>query len=307
VKVLVTGGAGYIGSLLCPMLLAAGHHVILLDRFLFGPRPILHFSTHPKLEIVTGDVRDRALVQGLVAKADVVIHLAAIVGFPACSADEALATTTNVGGTRNVADALSKQQMFFFASTGSTYGRVEGVANEDFPINPLTVYGRTKQTGEEIVREKGGVSLRFATVFGVSPRLRLDLLVNDFVYQALHLGFIVMFEGHHRRTFLHAVDAARVYLFAIENWARMRGDTFNVGSSAMNYTKREVAMKIMAKKKFYLHEAQVGEDKDKRDYEVCYEKIANLGYTVTRSLDEGIDELLAIVPLVKMASEWRNA
>jgi nucleoside-diphosphate-sugar epimerase len=306
-KILVTGGAGYIGSLLCPMLLDAGHRVVLLDRFLFGPKPILHFCSRPNIDVIRGDIREKALMDRLVPEVDCVIHLAAIVGFPACSADEPLAVTTNVDGTKNITNAISKNQMFFFASTGSTYGRVEGVANEDVPINPLTVYGRTKQTCENIVRDKGGVNLRFATVFGLSPRLRLDLLVNDFCYQATHYGFIVMFEGHHRRTFLHAVDAARSYLFGIENYDKMRGDTFNIGSATMNYTKREIAEKVRERKPFYLHEAAVGEDKDKRDYEVCYRKISTLGFKPTKSLEDGIDELLKIVPLIQVSNEWRNA
>ena len=167
-RILVTGGAGYIGSLLCPILLDAGHEVVLLDSLMFGVQPILHFISHPKLEVVHGDIRDPRVVAPLAAKADAVLHLAAIVGSPACAADPTAAETTNVDGTRTLVDALSASQMLVYASTGSTYGRCETVATEETPIDPLTLYGRTKRDAEALVAEKGGVGLRFATAFGLS-------------------------------------------------------------------------------------------------------------------------------------------
>lgn len=306
-KILVTGGAGYIGSILCPMLLEKGHEIVLFDSFMWGVKPILHFVQHPGLTLVTGDVRDERHLKPVVTKADAVIHLSAIVGFPACAADESRAITTNIQGTELLCRLLTPRQALFFASTGSTYGQVEGVASEETPINPLTLYGRTKREGEKYVRDAGGVCLRFATVFGVSPRLRLDLLVNDFCYQAYHHRQIVMFEGNHRRTFLHVRDAAAVYPFALENYDQMRGAVYNVGSAAMNYTKIEIARRIQQFHPFYLHEADVGEDLDKRDYEVCYTKISALGYRATIGLDEGIQELLKVVPLIHIQNEWRNA
>jgi nucleoside-diphosphate-sugar epimerase len=306
-RILVTGGAGYIGSLLCPVLLDAGHEVILLDSLMFGVQPILHFITHPKLEVVHGDVRDPRVVAPLAAKADAVLHLAAIVGYPACAADPTTAETTNVDGTRVLVDALTASQMLVYASTGSTYGQCETVATEETPINPLTLYGRTKRDAETLVVDKGGVGLRFATVFGLSPRLRLDLLVNDFCYQAYHNKQVILFEGHHRRTFLHARDAAGVYPFTLEHYGQMKGDVFNVGASDMNYTKIEVANAIRQLQPFYLHEAAVGEDLDKRNYEVSYAKINALGYHATITLDEGIREMMRVIPFIQQRSPWRNA
>ncbi|OGV62081.1 MAG: hypothetical protein A2498_07645 [Lentisphaerae bacterium RIFOXYC12_FULL_60_16] len=306
-NILVTGGAGYIGTLLVPMLLEAGHKVILLDNFMWGVKPVLGFVHHPNLTLVAGDIRDERITAPAVRQADAILHLAAIVGYPACAGDEHLAQTVNIDGTRLICKLTGANQMLVFASTGSTYGQVEGIANETTPINPLTLYGRTKREGETMVLDKGGICLRFATVFGISPRLRLDLLVNDFCYQACHNGVIILFEGHHRRTFLHARDAARVYLLALDRYADMKGGIFNVGSSTMNYTKLDIAREIRKVRKFYLHEAAVGEDLDKRDYEVCYNKIASMGFSATVSLADGISELLKIVPYIHVQNEWRNA
>jgi nucleoside-diphosphate-sugar epimerase len=305
-RILVTGGAGYIGSLLCPMLLEQGRQVLLLDNFKYGVRPILHFVTHPNLTLIDGDVRDAETVRQAVAQADAVIHLAAVVGYPACAANPRDAETTNVAGTKLLCHAVSARQPFLFASTGSTYGQVEGVANEETPINPLTLYGRTKREAESMVQDVGGASLRFATVFGISPRLRLDLLVNDFCYQAYHHKQIIIFEGNHRRTFLHVKDAAAVYPFALERYEQMRGEVYNVGSADMNYTKIEVARRIKQYQDFYLHETDVGEDLDKRDYEVCYDKIAKLGFRADIKLEDGIREVLKVVPHIRVANEWRN-
>jgi nucleoside-diphosphate-sugar epimerase len=306
-RILVTGGAGYIGSLLCPSLLDAGHEVILLDSLMFGVQSILSFITHPKLEVVRGDIREPRVVDPVAKRVDAVLHLAAIVGSPACAADPTAAATTNVDGTRTLVDALSASQMLVYASTGSTYGRCETVATEESPIDPLTLYGRTKHDAERLVVEKGGVGLRFATAFGLSPRLRLDLLVNDLCYQAYHDRQVILFEGHHRRTFLHARDAAAVYPFTLDRYPAMRGDVYNVGSADMNYTKIEVARAIEAQQPFYLHEAEVGEDLDRRNYDVSYAKIHALGYRATITLDQGIRELLRVMPLIQQRSPWRNA
>lgn len=305
-RILVTGGAGYVGSVLCPMLLEQGHELTLLDNFRYGVHSVLHFITHPRLTVVAGDVRDASLLARLAPKVDALIHLAAVVGYPACAAQPQEADSTNVLGTQTVCRALAPSQLLLFASTGSTYGQVEGVATEQTPINPLTLYGRTKRDGETIVRDVGGVCLRFATLFGISPRLRLDLLVNDFCYQAYHHKQIVIFEGHHRRTFLHITDAAAVYPFTLQHFDQMRGEVFNIGASDMNYTKLEVARAIAQRQAFYLHEADVGEDLDKRDYHVSYAKIENLGYRGTISLDAGIAEILKVVPHIQIRSEWRN-
>ncbi|MHC4469958.1 MAG: NAD-dependent epimerase/dehydratase family protein [Planctomycetota bacterium] len=307
--VLITGGAGYIGSLLAPMLLESGYRVTIFDSFLFGAGSLLGFSRHPNLEIVEGDVREPTAVSRAVRGKDWILHLAAIVGYPACAADPIRASTTNVDGTRNVVDAMENGQRLVFASTGSTYGKVQGVADEETPIAPLTLYGKTKWEGERIIRE-GEVkhtSLRFATVFGTSPRLRLDLLVNDFVHQAIHSKQIVLFEGHFRRTFLHSTDAAAVYPLALEAFDRMDGQVFNVGDETMNYTKREVALRIREHVDYYLHEADIGTDPDQRDYEVDYGRIRSLGYEAHVTLDEGIRELVRILSVLRVRDPLRNA
>lgn len=305
-RVLVTGGAGYIGSVLCPMLLARKYKVTIFDNFTWGIKPILHFATDPNLELISGDIRDRNAIKNAMKDQDMIIHLAAIVGYPACASDRDRAFSTNVEGTRNVVTNIRDQKLVF-ASTGSTYGKVEGVCTEDTPIDPLTLYGSTKWEAEKMVTDIGGVALRFATVFGVGPRLRLDLLVNDFVYQAVHLKQIVMYEGHFRRTFLHVKDAAQSYLTVIDYFEKMRGEAFNVGDNAMNYTKRQIALKAKEYIDFYLHEAEVGEDFDKRDYEVSYDKIKQYGYKAEIDLGQGIQELIRVIKHIKITNEWRNA
>jgi nucleoside-diphosphate-sugar epimerase len=308
-KVLITGGAGYIGSVLAPMLLAEGHHLTIFDSLMYGALPLLGFSVHPRLEIVKGDVRDAPIVARVVKDHDWIFHLAAIVGYPACAADPHLSTTTNVEGTRNVVAAMGRGQRLIFASTGSTYGKVDGVATEETPIAPLTLYGRNKRDAEMLIRDSGRehVILRFATVFGSSPRMRLDLLVNDFVYQALHNRQIVLFEGYFRRTFLHSTDAAAVYPFAMTHFETMCGKVYNVGDEAMNYTKRDVALKIKDCVDYYLHEAPTGTDPDQRDYEVDYGRLQSLGFRAKVGLDEGIRELVKILRVLTISNPLRNA
>jgi nucleoside-diphosphate-sugar epimerase len=308
-KVLITGGAGYIGCVLTPMILAEGHHVTIFDSFTYGALPLLGFSSHPRLEIVKGDVRDATALAQVVRGHDWILHLAAIVGYPACAADPHLSMTTNVEGTRNVVEAMGKGQRLIFASTGSTYGKVEGVATEETPIAPLTLYGKSKRDAEVLIREsdKAHVILRFATVFGSSPRMRIDLLINDFVYQALHNRQIVLFEGHFRRTFLHCTDGAAVYPFAMANFDKMCGKVYNVGDESMNYTKREIALRIKRYVDYYLHEAQTGTDPDQRDYEVDYNRLGALGFRAKVGLDEGILELVKILRVLAISNPLRNA
>jgi nucleoside-diphosphate-sugar epimerase len=305
-RILVTGGAGYIGSILVPMLLSKGYEVVLFDKFLWCVKPILYFASHQNLKIISDDIREHKAIKSAIKNCDIVIHLAAIVGYPACASDRATAISTNVDGTKNIVDEI-KNKGLVFASTGSTYGKVEGICTEETPIDPLTLYGLTKWEAEKMVTKVGGVALRLATVFGVSPRLRLDLLVNDFVYQALHNRQIVLYEGHFRRTFLNAVDAARSFLFAVDNYEKMSGEAFNIGDDNMNYTKKEVALLIKRHIDYYLHEADIGEDLDKRDYEVSYKKINKLRFRSAISLNEGILGLIKILKHINITNEWRNA
>lgn len=307
-RILITGGAGYIGSVLTPMLLEQGHHVTIYDSFMYGAQPVLGFSMHPHLELVRGDVRDAEALRRVIRGRDWVMHLAAIVGYPACAADPFRAQTTNVDGTRNVLEAMDKNQRLIFASTGSTYGKVIGTATEDTPIAPLTLYGKNKRDCERMIRSSAvpHTILRFATVFGSSPRLRLDLLINDFVYQALHSKQIVLFEGHFRRTFLHSTDAAAIYPFAMEQFEQMVGNVYNVGDESMNFTKRQVAQKIRESVNYYLHEADVGTDPDQRDYEVDYSRLKRLGYRAKVTLAEGLRELIKVLSVLTIQHPLRN-
>jgi nucleoside-diphosphate-sugar epimerase len=308
-RILITGGAGYIGSLLAPMLLERGHTVTIFDNFMYGTHSVLGFAMHPRVRLVKGDVRDFNAVKREVVEHDWVFHLASIVGYPACASDPIQANTVNVDGTRNVVEALGADQRLVFASTGSTYGKVAAVATEQTPIAPLTLYGKTKSDGEAIVREKvkNYSILRFATVFGSSPRMRLDLIVNDFVYQAIHNRQIVLFEGHFRRTFLHSSDAAQSYLFTMDHFNQMNRGIYNVGDESMNCTKRHVAEQIKEYVKYYLHEADVGTDLDQRDYEVDYSRIKKLGYSAQVSLDAGVRELIKILSILTFQHPMRNA
>ncbi len=304
-KILVTGGAGYLGSLLIPTLLK-DNKVTIFDNFSWGVRSILHFAGHKNLEIITGDIRNEKEVREVVKDKDLIIHLAAIVGYPACSMDTMRAKSTNVVGTKNIISNLSRSQELVFASTGSTYGSVKYTATEETPIEPLTLYGSTKAESEKMSMDFGAVSLRFATVFGVSPRLRIDLLINDFTYLAIHKKEIVLFEGGNRRTFIHCADAAKSIKFASDNFSKMKDNVYNVGDDSLNLTKREVALKLKEKINFYLHEAETGEDPDKRDYEVSYKKLANEGFKCDMTFDDGLNELIKVLTHIKMFSEWRN-
>ncbi len=297
-RVLVTGGGGYIGSVLVPSLLRAGHRVRLLDQFDWGVQAILHFANDPGLEIVADDVREADVVRAAMRDQDAVIHLAAVVGYPACDADPHRAVTTNVGGTRHVT-AFLDQRPLVFASTCSVYGTVAHRCDENTPANPLSLYGSTKLEAESMVRDAGGVVLRFATLFGVAPRLRLDLLVNFFVQQAVLRQRLELYQSHFRRTFLHVQDAAQSCMMALEHFELMRGRTFNVADERTNMTKLELAERIQIQVPFDLRLARSGVDRDHRDYEVSSAKIGQLGFAPQLSLDDGIRDLVRVLRAMK--------
>lgn len=310
-KILVTGSAGYIGSMLVPMLLDEGHKVTVVDNFLYGYTPVLHFASHANVTFYNKDIRRKDTVQGVIKGQDVIIHLASIVGFPACSRDEDAAISTNLESTKLIIDNMSKGQILQYASTGSTYGRVEEICTEETPINPLTLYGKTKAESEKYIfasaHAENCIALRFATVFGVSPRIRLDLLVNDFVYKAVHDRVIVLYEGHFRRTFLHVYDAAYSYVHFLKNLNTGLGNIFNVGTETMNYTKKDIALMIQKRFEYEIYEAGIATDLDQRDYEVSYRKIEETGFKTRITMEEGIDELLKVIPFMKIKMQYRNA
>jgi len=307
-KVLVTGGAGYVGSVLIPHLLNRGYKVRVLDNLTYGGSGLLPHCLNPNFEFIKGDIRDPEAVQEAVWDADVIIHLAAIVGYPACKKNPQLAEEVNLGGTVNLNAARSKGQMVIFASTGSNYGHVaDGVCTEETPLNPLTLYGVTKTEAEKRLLESGNVIVyRFATAFGLSPRLRLDLMINDFVYQAVVNHQLIVYERQFRRTFIHVQDMARSFLFAIDHAGEMRDGVFNVGSEVANLTKEDVALMIRDKVNYFLHFADIGTDEDQRDYEVSFSRIRNLGFNSMIPVEDGVDELIRGFRLISIPNPYSN-
>jgi nucleoside-diphosphate-sugar epimerase len=306
-KIFITGGAGYVGSSLVPLLLDEGYQVTVYDNLTVHGDGLMHNFSNPNFKFIKGDVLDRERLHDALKGHHVVVHLAAIVGYTACRRDEGHSFKVNYEGTKNVIDALDGSQLVVYGSTGSNYGTVEGVCTEETPLNPLSIYGKSKTMGEiEVLNYENSIAFRFATAFGASPRLRLDLLVNDLTYSAFTQKYIAVYESHFMRTFIHVRDMARAFKFAIENCDRMKGEVYNVGSNSMNYSKRGVCEMIQERTGCYVHYADFDGDADKRDYVVSYDKINKIGYDTTITVEEGIDELLRVFPLVKIDNKYRN-
>ena len=295
-KVLVTGGAGYIGCILVPALLRRDWQVTVLDTFATGEPFLAECCLNPLFEPVRGDARDMRIVKPLLAQADIVIPLAALVGAPLCSRDEVGATTLNRDAVVYLMQRVSRDQCVVYPTTNSGYGIGEGNAfcTEETPLRPVSLYGRTKVDAEEAVLRTGtGISLRLATVFGMAPRMRLDLLVNEFVWRAVTDRTLVVFEGHFRRNYIHVRDVAKAFLHAVDNFEKMRGEPYNVGLSEANLTKLQLCERIARHVPGFVYlEAPVGEDPDKRDYLVSNDKIEATGWHPDHGLDAGIRELI---------------
>lgn len=308
-KVLVTGGAGYIGSKLVPMLLGDGYDVTVVDSLKFGGQGLVPCIGINRFNFVNTDVRNEKIMRELIKGVDVVIHLAAIVGFPACRQNPAEARSTNIDATELLTSLMdSGNQLLIYGSTGSNYGALkEGVCTESTPLDPLTEYGITKTKAEQISMKYGNtIAYRFATAFGVSPRMRIDLLINDLTYLAVNQGYVVVYESHFMRTFIHVHDIARSFIHGIKNHNAMRNNVYNVGSNRMNYSKKQVCELICQKTGALAHYADVGEDADKRNYQVDYGKIESTGFETTINLENGINELINAYKLIRIKSPLRN-
>ena len=309
-KFLVTGGAGYIGSVLVPILLGKGYKVTVLDSLMHNQSSLLECCVHSDFDFVKGDICDEGLMASLLPKFDVVILLAAIVGAPACKINPSLTRLVNLDAQMSIVNKISLSQKAIFPTTNSGYGigEKDKLCTEESPLRPISEYGKAKVEVERAFLDKGNaITFRLATVFGMSPRMRMDLLVNDFTYRAYNDRFIVLFEEHFRRNYIHIRDVAKAFVLGIENYDRMKGEPFNVGLSSANLTKRQLCEKIKEYvPEFYIHSAPVGEDPDKRDYIVSNEKIESLGWKPDYSLDDGIKELLKGYQIVR-PNQFSNA
>ena len=308
-KILVTGGAGYIGSVLVPELLGKGHEVIVVDNFLYNQQSLLDCCHNKKLTIIRGDVRDKTLISKCMQNVDVIFPLACLTGAPLCSKDPIGAQTINFDAVKMILDIRRKNQKIIFPTTNSGYGvGQEGIfCTEKTPLNPISLYGRLKVDIEKLILTSGNsITLRLATVMGVSPRMRLDLLVNDFTYRAVNDRFLVLFESHFKRNYVHVRDVAKAFIHCLDNFETMKNEPYNVGLSEANLSKWELCEEI---KKlvpdFYFVEAEIGEDPDKRDYIVSNEKIEATGFTADYSLQQSIAELIKGYQIIKR-NEFAN-
>jgi nucleoside-diphosphate-sugar epimerase len=308
-NVLVTGGAGYLGSVLCEHLLAAGHRVMALDNLMYQQQNLFHLCARPGFEFLLGDVRDERVMERAIKEADVLIPLAAVVGAPACDRDPWLAASVNLDAIRLLNRLRSPHQLVIYPNTNSGYGTQTGDAfcTEETPQKPISLYGRTKVDAEgELLGSRNAITFRLATVFGTSPRMRLDLLVNHFVYAAVTDGYLVIFEKDFKRNFVHIRDVADCFLHAINHADRMVGRAYNVGLDTANLSKAELVRRIQTHvPRFYAHFSEVGTDPDKRNYVVSNQRLREAGFEARRGLDEGIQELLRGYRMVGRAA-WKN-
>jgi nucleoside-diphosphate-sugar epimerase len=301
-NILITGGGGFIGSTLTPMLLREGHKVTVIDKFIYGQRTLLDCCANSNFIIVRGDVREASALEDIVKGQDFIIPLAAMVGFPVCDSDKTAARTTNYEAIKLLLSLREKGQKVIFPCTNSGYGiGSSDECTEDTPLNPISLYGTTKVAAEKEVLAAGdSLSLRFATVFGASPFMRTDLLLNDFVYRAVFDKVVVIFEGKFRRNWVHVRDAAGAILHCINNFERMKGIPYNCGNSSANLTKIQLCEKIKEHiPSFVYWEAPVGKDPDKRDYIVSNAKLEATGWKAVHSVDDGIIELKKAFEIIR--------
>ena len=302
-NILVTGGAGYLGSTMVPDLLAAGHSVTVLDNFMFKQSSLNHCCHHPNFKVVKGDIRQKDTMVKLMKNADAIIPLAALVGAPLCSLDPIGATTINHDAIELMLKLLSNDQIVLMPTTNSAYGTgdKDNYCNEDSPLRPISQYAIEKvEIEKELMQHQNAISFRLATVFGMSPRMRIDLLVNDFTYRAVNDGFVVLFESHFKRNYIHVRDVSRVFQHALNNHNEMKGEIYNVGLSDANVSKKELCEHIQKQlPEFIFVDQQIGKDPDQRNYNVSNEKIESTGFDTEFSLDRGIGELIKGYGMIK--------
>lgn len=308
-KILVTGGAGYLGSVMVPKFLQAGHEVVVLDNFMYGQLPLLDCCYSNKFTLINGDARDKATVLQGMKGVDAIFPLACLTGAPLCERDPKQAEEVVIDGLRIILENRSSDQKIIYPTTNSGYGVGEKgkFCTEETPLRPISLYGKLKVQAEKEILEAGnGITLRLATAFGVSPRMRLDLLVNDFAFTAVHDGYIELFEAHFNRNFIHVRDIAKAFAHALENFDTMKNQPYNVGLSDANLNKKQLCEEIKKQvPDFKFIESNNGEDPDKRDYIVSNEKIEATGFKPDVSLADGIGELVksfSIIPKGKTAT-----
>jgi len=308
-NILITGAAGYIGSVLTPILLQKGYNVTVIDNLSFNQTSLLNCFAFSNFRFIKADVTDFNFMKTELSKYDVIIPLAAIVGAPACKNNPQLSSLVNYDAIKFIIDNTTETQKILYPNTNSGYGIGEKncFCDETSPLNPISLYGKLKVMAEEkILSSKKGISFRLATVFGISPRMRLDLLVNDFTYRACLDKFIILFEEHFKRNYIHVKDVANAFIFGIDNFNNMKGQAFNVGLSSANLTKLELCQKIKIYiPDFYIHCAGIGQDPDKRDYIVSNKKLEKLGWTPSYSIDDGIKEIVSAFPFLTN-SQFKN-
>lgn len=308
-RILVTGGAGYLGSILCEHLLHKGYLVTVIDNLMYRQTPLFHLCNNSNFDFVFGDVRNDKLIKELLKHIDVIIPLAAIVGAPACNLDPWMAKSINFDAIKLLNKLRSKNQLVIYPTTNSGYGTKSGdlFCTEDTPLEPISLYGKTKADAENLLlSSKNTIALRLATVFGMSPRMRLDLLVNHFVYAAITDGYVVIFEKNFKRNYIHIRDVASCFIYCIEHADKMVGRSYNVGLDEANLSKEELALKV--KKfvpNFYIHFSEVGSDPDKRNYIVSNQRLKEAGFEAKISIDDGIAELLKGYTMMRR-SQFKN-
>jgi nucleoside-diphosphate-sugar epimerase len=302
-NILVTGGAGFLGSIMVPALLNEGHKVTVVDNLMFNQTSLLDCCINPNLTLIRGDARDEKLIAELMKKADAIFPLACLTGAPLCAKEPQAAEAIILDAVRMILKLRSKDQMIIYPTTNSGYGVGEkGIhCTEETPLRPVSLYGQLKvKAEEEILSSGGGITLRLATAFGVSPRMRLDLLVNDFTFRAVYDRFVVLFEAHFKRNFIHVRDVSNAFIHSLNNFDTMKNEPYNVGLSDANLSKAELCEEI--KKyvpEFYFIESNIGEDPDKRDYIVSNEKLEKTGFKPKVSLSQGIQELVKGYQIIK--------